>query len=242
MCGGVPVEYHTLNDFRSQNAEALRAVLTRSVSALIAGGVVSVETVAVDGVRVRASAGAASFRSARRLRERPAVNAYVTTDTQHGFVLDAYVTANATDNAEIPRVVERLSKAYPGAPVRSVLADSGFWGEPAMAAMEGVGVTVYTPVATPRGDRKVDASTEDADSCPASGGGGRTVSGWKSCFPHRTNRTPPPTASTPTITSPKGGTGEGTPGTKTNRSSPMTSVSPAGPAVCVATPRATSTT
>jgi len=62
ICGGVAVNYHTLSDFRSAHGEALDALLTDSVAALLSVGAVTLKRVAQDGTRVRASAGAASFR------------------------------------------------------------------------------------------------------------------------------------------------------------------------------------
>jgi transposase len=62
ICGGVGVNHHTLADFRVEHADVLDELLTTSVAALVADGLVTMERVAQDGVRVRASAGAASFR------------------------------------------------------------------------------------------------------------------------------------------------------------------------------------
>lgn len=62
LCGGVQVNYHTLADFRTTHAEVLDDLLTDSVAALRAAGAVKLKRVAQDGMRVRASAGAASFR------------------------------------------------------------------------------------------------------------------------------------------------------------------------------------
>ena len=62
LCGGVSVNYHTLSDFRVQHGEWLEAQLTVQVAALLAEGLVDLKRTAQDGVRVRASAGAASFR------------------------------------------------------------------------------------------------------------------------------------------------------------------------------------
>ena len=67
LCGGVSVNYHTLADFRVQHVEYLDRVLTTSVATLMAEGLVTLTRVAQDGVRVRASAGAASFRRRPRL-------------------------------------------------------------------------------------------------------------------------------------------------------------------------------
>ena len=69
ICGGVAVNYHTLADFRSAQGEAFDGLLTDSVAVLLAEGVVSLKRVAQDGVRVRASAGAASFRRGATLEE-----------------------------------------------------------------------------------------------------------------------------------------------------------------------------
>jgi len=62
LCGGVPMNYHTLADFRTAHGAFLDTLLTQGVAALLAQGLVTLERVAQDGVRVRASAGAASFR------------------------------------------------------------------------------------------------------------------------------------------------------------------------------------
>jgi len=63
LCGGVSVNPHTLADFRSEQGAELDRLLTQSLAALMAEGLVDLERVAQDGMRVRASAGAASFRS-----------------------------------------------------------------------------------------------------------------------------------------------------------------------------------
>lgn len=62
ICGGVSVNYHALNDFRSGNETLMDEVLTANVAALASAGAISLERVAQDGMRVRADAGAASFR------------------------------------------------------------------------------------------------------------------------------------------------------------------------------------
>ncbi len=62
LCGGVGVNHHTLADFRVDHVDVLDAMLSASVAALMADGLVTMERVAQDGMRVRASAGAASFR------------------------------------------------------------------------------------------------------------------------------------------------------------------------------------
>lgn len=62
ICGEVAINHHTLSDFRVQHGEAVDDLLTQSVATLCAAGVASLERVAQDGMRVRASAGSSSFR------------------------------------------------------------------------------------------------------------------------------------------------------------------------------------
>jgi transposase len=69
ICGGVQVNYHALNDFRVANGEFMDALLSDNVAALAAVGAITLERVAQDGMRVRASAGASSFRRQARLEE-----------------------------------------------------------------------------------------------------------------------------------------------------------------------------
>ncbi len=67
LAGGVGVNYHTLAAFRVEHADVLDALLTESVAALLADGLVTLTAVAQDGMRVRAAAGAASYRRRPRL-------------------------------------------------------------------------------------------------------------------------------------------------------------------------------
>ena len=67
ICGGVGVNYHSLADFRVGHVAFMDRLLTTGVAALMASGAVTLQRVAQDGVRVRASAGAPSFRRRRTL-------------------------------------------------------------------------------------------------------------------------------------------------------------------------------
>lgn len=69
ICGGVSVNYHSLSDFRVQHEAFLDQVLTRSVAVLMEQGLVSLKRVSQDGMRVRANAGASSFRREDTLQE-----------------------------------------------------------------------------------------------------------------------------------------------------------------------------
>ena len=62
LCGGVPVDYDLLSDFRREHQEALDELLTQTVATLMSQGLVTLEEVAQDGLRVRASASSGSFR------------------------------------------------------------------------------------------------------------------------------------------------------------------------------------
>jgi transposase len=62
LCGGVSVNYHQLSDFRVGCTDLLDRLLAEHVAALAKAGLIDLATLAQDGVRVRASAGAASFR------------------------------------------------------------------------------------------------------------------------------------------------------------------------------------
>src|SRR6476661_522012 len=69
ILGDVPINYHTLADFRTAHGELLDRLLTQGVAVLVEEGLVELNRVAQDGMRVRASAGAASFRRRPTLEE-----------------------------------------------------------------------------------------------------------------------------------------------------------------------------
>jgi transposase len=67
LCGGVEVGYHTLADFRTGHGEVLNQLLTQTVAVLLHEGLIDLQRVAQDGMRVRASAGASSFRGGKTI-------------------------------------------------------------------------------------------------------------------------------------------------------------------------------
>jgi transposase len=69
LCGGVGINHHTLSDFRVAHGDWLDAELSRGLASLMAAGEVSLDSVAQDGMRVRASAGTSSFRRKPRLEQ-----------------------------------------------------------------------------------------------------------------------------------------------------------------------------
>jgi transposase len=68
LCGGVSVNYHGLSDFRVAYPELLKRLLIEHVTALSAAGIIDLDEVAQDGLRVRAAAGASSFRREKTLQ------------------------------------------------------------------------------------------------------------------------------------------------------------------------------
>jgi transposase len=66
--GGVPANYHLLSDFRRDSAALVDRLLSEGVAGLASQGLIELQTLAQDGVRVRAAAGAASLRRRPRLR------------------------------------------------------------------------------------------------------------------------------------------------------------------------------
>lgn len=69
ICGGVAPGYHLLSDFRSCSHKEFEQILSQMVAVLLHKEVVTLERVAQDGMKVRASAGAASFRTRSTLEQ-----------------------------------------------------------------------------------------------------------------------------------------------------------------------------
>src|SRR5437899_5076498 len=61
------MNYHTLSDFRVAHAEVLDRLLAGGVAALVEQGLVALDVLAQDGLKVRAAAGAGSCRRRGRL-------------------------------------------------------------------------------------------------------------------------------------------------------------------------------
>ncbi len=68
ICGGVQVNYHTLTDFRINHGAALDKLMTQTLGVLMNQRLVRLRRISQDGVRVRANAGAASFRRGNGLK------------------------------------------------------------------------------------------------------------------------------------------------------------------------------
>jgi transposase len=63
ICGGVSVNHHRISDFRTDHGELLERIVTDSITVLLHNELITLDTIAQDGMRVRASAGSGSFRT-----------------------------------------------------------------------------------------------------------------------------------------------------------------------------------
>jgi transposase len=69
LCGGVSVNHHGLSDFRTAHPDLLDRLLSENVAALSVAGVIDLDEVVQDGIRVRASAGTSSYRRQKKLHK-----------------------------------------------------------------------------------------------------------------------------------------------------------------------------
>lgn len=69
LCGLGEINHHTLSDFRVNHDASLRELFVQVLAVLSSGGLVSLERVMHDGTRIKANAGADSFRREERLKE-----------------------------------------------------------------------------------------------------------------------------------------------------------------------------
>jgi transposase len=83
LCGGVSVNNHTLGGFRVENADLLDRLLSEHLAALAKARLVDLGTLVQDGVRIRANAGAASFRREPTLDRHLALAEAVVEELKH---------------------------------------------------------------------------------------------------------------------------------------------------------------
>jgi transposase/microcompartment protein CcmL/EutN len=69
LCGLGEINHHTLSDFRVSHDASLRELFVQVLGVLSSEGLVSLERVMHDGTRIKACAGADSFRREERLKE-----------------------------------------------------------------------------------------------------------------------------------------------------------------------------
>lgn len=120
ICGDVTVNHRMLSDFRSQHLEILNRLLTEQLAALLAAGAVTLESVAQDGMRVRANAGASSFRSQERLDQFLAQARQRVDELQAELETDPAATTRRQQAARARAARERLERV---AAAREVCAE-----------------------------------------------------------------------------------------------------------------------
>lgn len=69
LCGGVSVNHRLLSEFRAQQGKRVEQLLSEHVASLSVAGLIDLDEIAQDGVRVRACAGAKSFRRRKTLEK-----------------------------------------------------------------------------------------------------------------------------------------------------------------------------
>ena len=110
FCGGVGVNHRTLGEFRVNHGDLLNRLLAQSVVALAAEGLIDLDMLAQDGVRVRASAGASSFRRRARLEQRIAEVKVVLTELAKEVDGDPAENEQRLRKRRAQRATERLSR------------------------------------------------------------------------------------------------------------------------------------
>jgi transposase len=123
ICGGVAVNYHTLSDFRVAYEDELDALLTQMLAQLDQAELVDLTTQAQDGLRVRASAGAASFRRQPTLEQALAQAQERQTPVTTGPVLRTAAQQAAQERAAQERVA-RLEAALAEMPAVQAAKDA----------------------------------------------------------------------------------------------------------------------
>lgn len=110
FCGGVGVNHRTLGEFRVDHGELLNRLLAQSVTALAAEGLIDLDMLAQDGVRVRASAGASSFRRRARLEQRIAEVNAILMELAKEVESDPAANEQRLRKRRAQRAAERLSR------------------------------------------------------------------------------------------------------------------------------------
>ncbi|HEX4172914.1 MAG TPA: IS1182 family transposase [Acetobacteraceae bacterium] len=234
LCGGVSVNHHSLSDARLACAAWLDQALISSIAVLCQAGAVTLNTVAQDGLRVRASAGAGSFRRrptlqrclaeakaqvetlkreldgdaraslsrreaavrraaadrARRLEQavaalpeaearavrnkkkaeearvsmtdpeavvmkmpdggfRPAYNAQLAAETEHGLIVGLAVTSIGADQPSLEPMVAQIA-ARTGRRPDTVLVDGGYFNRDSVTRLTQAGVELLMPLREPK--------------------------------------------------------------------------------------------
>lgn len=67
--GGVSINYHTISDFRRNNAVEFDSLISEMIARLMDKNLITLRQISQDGMRVRAAAGTSSFRRKPKLKE-----------------------------------------------------------------------------------------------------------------------------------------------------------------------------
>src|ERR1700722_1507159 len=187
ICGGVSLNHHTLSDARLAYDGWLDQTLTASLAALLSAGAIKLESVAQDGLRVRASAGAGSF------RRRPTLERFLAEAETRVAKLkaelgdDTGASRRRGEAARMRAAAERLARvkaavaALPEAEQRAVrnkkkaeqarvsisdpeaavmkMPDGGFFNRDTATNLAEDGITLYCPPPEPKGDRAPGEAT-----------------------------------------------------------------------------------
>ena len=111
--GGVDVNYHTLSDFRTSHPEWLKEQVITNIAAMRAENLTNLETIGQDGMRVRASAGNASFKKAETLEQLLKDAEQQWDDSQEEFEQETELSARqqAAQDRAAREKIERLKQA-----------------------------------------------------------------------------------------------------------------------------------
>src|ERR1700722_1910104 len=188
ICGGVSLNHHTLSDARLAYDGWLDQTLTASLAALLSAGAIKLESVAQDGLRVRASAGAGSF------RRRPTLERFLAEAETRVAKLkaelgdDTGASRRRGEAARMRAAAERLARvkaavaALPEAEQRAVrnkkkaeqarvsisdpeaavimkISDGGFFNRDTATNLAEEGITLSCPPPEPKGDRAPGEAT-----------------------------------------------------------------------------------
>jgi len=157
LCGGVSMNYHTLSDFRTRYGAALDQLMTQVVQRMRDARLIEFDAHAQDGMRVRASAGAASFhREATLSKSLEKAQVQILAQARAADTSDLSAREQAAQERAAHERVERLTAA---------LAEL-----PAVRAVKP---------ANERGDARVSSTDPEARVMKMADGGFRPAYNWE---------------------------------------------------------------
>ena len=150
ICGEVSVNYHMLADFRTGHPEFLDELLTDTIATLMHQGIVTLQKVGQDGMRVRASAGNGSFRREKTLKManggfRPAYKVQFATDGDARVLVSVDVTNNGSDGGQMAPLQKDVCDRYDKVPA-TYIVDGGFSANDDITTVEQSGSQVVAPM------------------------------------------------------------------------------------------------